>query len=96
MPVRRGPGATYDIGDPVQPHVLGSGAIRQAQMVKATAGNQRPYVSHSPPSELGGQGPYARPPGNVTAAGLVIDPKFEVDFEHLPTGQARPHDMLLK
>src|SRR5207244_383361 len=29
-------------------------------------------------------------------AGMTLDPKFDVDFEHFPTGQARPHDMLLK
>src|SRR2546426_601016 len=28
------------------------------------------------------------------SCGLALDSKFDVDFEHLATGQARPHDML--
>jgi len=27
---------------------------------------------------------------------MTLDPKFDVDFDHLATGQGRPHDMLLK
>jgi hypothetical protein len=53
-------------------------------------------VSNSLLSNLDGKVPYAVRLVNVTATGLVIDPKFDVDFEHLPTGEARPHDMLLK
>jgi hypothetical protein len=33
---------------------------------------------------------------NVGASGMSLDPKFDVDFNSLPTGQGRPHDMLLK
>ena len=33
---------------------------------------------------------------NVSPTGMTLDAKFDVDFEHFPTGQARPHDMLLK
>jgi len=86
----------YDIADPANPKLVSSVAIPQAQMLKLTTDNKRLYVSNSLLSNLDGKVPYAVRLVDVTSTGLVIDPKFEVDFEHLPTGQARPHDLLLK
>ena len=86
----------YDIADPANPKLVSSVAIPQAQMLKLTPDNKRLYVSNSLLSNLDGKVPYAVRLVDVTSTGLVIDPKFEVDFEHLPTGQARPHDLLLK
>ena len=86
----------YDIVDPAHPRLVSSVAIPQAQMLKLTPDNKRIYVSNSLLSNLDGKVPYRVLLVNVTPKGLSIDGKFDVDFEHLPTGQARPHDMLLK
>ena len=86
----------YDIADPLHPKLVSTVSIPQAQMLKLTPDNQRLYVSNSLLSNLDGKVPYAVRLLNVTPTGLVIDPKFDVDFEHLATGAARPHDMLLK
>jgi methanethiol oxidase len=86
----------YDIEEPLHPKLVSTVSIPQAQMLKLTPDNKRLYVSNSLLSNLDGKVPYAVRLVNVTPTGLVIDPKFDVDFEHLPTGEARPHDMLLK
>ena len=86
----------YDVGQPLHPKLVSTVSIPQAQMMKLTPDNQRLYVSNSLLSNLDGKVPYAVRLVNITASGLSIDPKFDVDFEHLPTGEARPHDMLLK
>ena len=86
----------YDVGQPLHPKLVSTVSIPQAQMMKLTPDNRRLYVSNSLLSNLDGKVPYAVRLVNITASGLSIDPKFDVDFEHLPTGEARPHDMLLK
>ena len=86
----------YDIADPANPKLVSSVAIPQAQMLKLTPDNKRLYVSNSLLSNLDGKVPYRVQLVNVTPKGLALDSKFDVDFEHLATGQARPHDMLLK
>ena len=86
----------YDVADPMQPKLVGTVAIPQAQMMKLTPDNKRLYVSNSLLSNLDGKVPYRVRLLNVGPTGMTLDPKFDVDFEHFPTGQARPHDMLLK
>ncbi len=86
----------YDVADPMQPKLVSSVAIPQAQMMKLTPDNRRLYVSNSLLSNLDGKVPYRVRLVNVTPTGMTLDAKFDVDFEHFPTGQARPHDMLLK
>jgi len=86
----------YDIRDPLHPKLVSSVAIPQAQMMKLTPDNQRLYVSNSLLSNLDGKVPYRVRLVNVGPKGLTLDAKFDVDFEHFATGQARPHDMLLK
>jgi len=86
----------YDIADPLHPKLVSTVAIAQAQMLKLTPDNRRLYVSNSLLSNLDGKVPYRVQLVTVGPKGLTLDPKFDVDFEHLPTGQARPHDMLLK
>jgi selenium-binding protein 1 len=86
----------YDIADPMQPKLVSTVAFPQAQMMKLTPDNKRLYVSNSLLSNLDGKVPYRVRLLNVGPTGMTLDPKFDVDFEHLPTGQARPHDMLLK
>ena len=86
----------YDVADPMQPKLLSTVAIPQAQMMKLTPDNKRLYVSNSLLSNLDGKVPYRVRLVNVGPRGMTLDAKFDVDFEHFPTGQARPHDMLLK
>src|SRR6266702_2761750 len=86
----------YDVADPMQPKLVSTVAIPQAQMMKLTPDNKRLYVSNSLLSNLDGKVPYRVRLVEVSAKGMTLDPKFDVDFEHLPTGEARPHDMLLK
>ena len=86
----------YDVADPMQPKLVSTVAIPQAQMMKLTPDNKRLYVSNSLLSNLDGKVPYRVRLVNLGPTGMTLDPKFDVDFEHFPTGQARPHDMLLK
>ncbi|HUL02343.1 MAG TPA: selenium-binding protein SBP56-related protein [Gemmatimonadales bacterium] len=86
----------YDISNPVKPTLVSTVAVPQAQMMKLTPDNQRLYISNSLLSNLDGKVPYRVRLINVGPKGMALDPKFDVDFENLPTGQARPHDMLLK
>jgi len=85
----------YDVSDPMAPKLVSTVAIPQAQMMKLTPDNKRLYVSNSLLSNLDGKVPYRVRLVNVTPTGMTLDAKFDVDFEHFPTGQARPHDMLL-
>src|SRR5437660_880411 len=86
----------YDVADPMQPKLVSTVTIPQAQMMKLTPDSKRLYVSNSLLSNLDGKVPYRVRLVNVGPTGMTLDPKFDVDFEHFPTGQARPHDMLLK
>jgi len=86
----------YDIANPLKPTLVSTVTVPQAQMMKLTPDNQRLYISNSLLSNLDGKVPYRVRLINVGASGMSLDPKFDVDFEHLPTGQGRPHDMLLK
>lgn len=86
----------YAISDQLHPKLVSSVAIPQAQMMKLTSDSRRLYVSNSLLSNLDGKVPYRVRLVNVTERGLELDPQFDVDFEHLPAGAARPHDMLLK
>ena len=86
----------YDISKPLTPTLVSKIDVPQAQMMKLTPDNQRLYISNSLLSNLDGKVPYRVRLINVGPTGMSLDPKFDVDFESLPTGQGRPHDMLLK
>ncbi|HYT04054.1 MAG TPA: selenium-binding protein SBP56-related protein [Gemmatimonadales bacterium] len=86
----------YDVTDALHPKLVSTVAIPQAQMMKLTPDNKRLYVSNSLLSNLDGKVPYRVRLLDVDAKGLKLDSRFDVDFEHFATGQARPHDMLLK
>jgi selenium-binding protein 1 len=86
----------YDVTNPAAPKLVSTVAVPQAQMMKLTPDNQRLYISNSLLSNLDGNVPYRVRLINVTATGMALDPKFDVDFQNFPTGAARPHDMLLK
>ncbi len=86
----------YDITSPLQPKLVSTAAVQQAQMMKLTPDNRRLYISNSLLSNLDGKVPYRVRLINVGPTGMTLDPRFDVDFDHFPTGQGRPHDMLLK
>jgi methanethiol oxidase len=86
----------YDISNPGKPTLVSMVSTPQAQMMKLSPDNKRLYISNSLLSNLDGKVPYRVRLINVGASGMSLDPKFDVDFEHLPTGEGRPHDMLLK
>jgi selenium-binding protein 1 len=86
----------YDISNPWKPTLVSTVTVPQAQMMKLSPDNQRLYISNSLLSNLDGKVPYRVRLINVAASGMSLDPKFDVDFEHFPTGPGRPHDMLLK
>src|SRR5256886_6495170 len=86
----------YYIADPGQPKLVSTVAFRHAQMMKLTPAHKRLYVSNSLPSNLDGKVPYRVRPIDGGAKGMTPDPWSAADSEQLPTGQARPHDMLLK
>src|SRR5260370_36009527 len=77
----------------MQPKLVSTVAIPQAQMMKLTPDNKRLYVSNSLLSNLDGKVPYRVRLVNVSPPGMTLDAKFDVAFDHFPTGQARPHDM---
>src|SRR5207237_9050553 len=86
----------YFIADPLQPKLVSTVPFPQAQMMKLTPDNKRLYVSNSLLSNLDGKVPYRVRLIDVGAKGMTLDPQFDVDFEHLSTGEAGPHDMQLK
>src|SRR5947208_2017329 len=74
------------------PHAVKAGTTPMTQGgAGAVAGAGRPAKAL-----LDGKVPYRVRLVNVGPSGMTLDAKFDVDFEHFPTGQARPHDMLLK
>ena len=86
----------YDISNPAKPTLVSTVQVPQAQMMKLTPDNRRLYISNSLLSNLDGKEPYRVRLINVGPGGMSLDTKFDVDFEHFATGEARPHDMLLK
>ncbi len=86
----------YDITNPLAPRLVSKVDVQQAQMMKLTPDNRRLYVSNSLLSNLDGKVPFRVRLIDVGPGGMTLDPKFDVDFDHFPTGPARPHDMLLK
>jgi methanethiol oxidase len=86
----------YEISNPLKPTLVSTVTVPQAQMMKLTPDSRRLYISNSLLSNLDGKAPFRVRLINVGPSGMSLDPKFDVDFDHFPTGQARPHDMLLK
>ncbi|HUK20856.1 MAG TPA: hypothetical protein VLV45_04780 [Gemmatimonadales bacterium] len=76
--------------------IIATVALVPLWVAATTPDNQRLYISNSLLSNLDGNVPYRVRLINVTATGMALDPKFDVDFQNFPTGAARPHDMLLK
>ncbi len=86
----------YDVSDPLHPKFISEVKLDQPNMMKLTPDSRRLYVSNSLLSNLDGKVPFRVRLLNVGPQGMTLDEKFDVDFDHFPTGAGRPHDMLLK
>lgn len=86
----------YDVSDPRQPKFVSEVKLDQPNMMKLSPDSRRLYVSNSLLSNLDGKVPFRVRLLNVGPTGMQLDDKFAVDFDHFPSGQGRPHDMLLK
>src|SRR5207247_8153410 len=71
----------YDVAVPMQPKLVSTVAIPQAQMMKLTPDNKRLYVSNSLLSNLDGKVHYRMRIVHVCSTGMTPDPKFDVDCE---------------
>src|SRR3989442_13619502 len=80
----------------MQPKLVSTVAIPQAQMMKLTPDNKRLYVSNSLLSNLDGKVPYRVRLVHVSPTGMKLDAKCDGGFDPLPTGQAPPHSRLLE
>src|SRR2546422_436925 len=86
----------YDVSDPLHPKFISEVKLDEPNMMKLTPDSRRLYVSNSLLSNLDGKVPFRVRLLNVGPQGMTLDEKFDVDFDHFPTGAGRPHDMLLK
>src|SRR2546421_504071 len=86
----------YDVSDPLHPKFISEVKLDQPNMMKLTPDSRRLYVSNSLLSNLDGKVPFRVRLLNVGPQGMTLDEKFDVDFDHFPTGAGRPHDMMLK
>jgi len=86
----------YDVSDPLHPKFISEVKLDQPNMMKLTPDSRRLYVSNSLLSNLDGKVPFRVRLLNVGPQGMTLDEKFDVDFDHFPSGAGRPHDMLLK
>jgi len=80
----------------LHPKFISEVKLDQPNMMKLTPDSRRLYVSNSLLSNLDGKVPFRVRLLNVGPQGMTLDEKFDVDFDHFPSGAGRPHDMLLK
>lgn len=87
----------YDVRNRLRPRLVSSVALPSPLMLNLSPDGRRLYVTNS------GMGVFDAPDVNyrvrlvnVGPGGMAVDRRFDVDFDALATGQARPHDMLLR
>ncbi len=86
----------YDIADPKNPRLLSEVELPQPNMMKLSPDSRRLYVTNSILSSLDGEVEFGAWLLHVGPDGIRIDEEFAPDFAGFPSGQAGPHDMLLK
>lgn len=67
----------------------------QPNMMHVTGDGKRMYISNSLLSTLDHAGTFWVRLAHIGPDGIKMDPFFNIDLMHLPTGPARAHDMLL-
>lgn len=86
----------WDVSDPEHPKLTSTVApVVQPNMMHVTGDGKRMYVSNSLLSTLDHSGRFYVRLIHVGPDGMKVDPFFNVDLNHLPTGPARGHDMLI-
>jgi selenium-binding protein 1 len=86
----------WDVSDPKKPR-LASTVVPgvQPNMMHVTGDGKRMYITNSLLSTLDHAGTFWVRLAHIGPDGIKMDPFFNVDLNHLPTGPARGHDMLL-
>ena len=86
----------WDVSDPERPKLFSSVSPGvQPNMMHVSGDGKRMYVSNSLLSTLDHAGTFWVRLVHVGVDGMKVDPFFNVDLGHFPTGPARGHDMLL-
>jgi methanethiol oxidase len=86
----------WDVSDPDHPTLFSTVAPGvQPNMMHLTGDGKRMYVSNSLLSTLDHAGRFWVRLVHVGPDGMKLDPFFNIDLNHFPTGPARGHDMLL-
>jgi selenium-binding protein 1 len=86
----------WDVSDPDHPKLVSTVAPGvQPNMMHLTGDGKRMYVSNSLLSTLDHAGRFWVRLVHVGPDGMKLDPFFNIDLNHFPTGPARGHDMLL-
>lgn len=86
----------WDVSDPEHPKLTSTVApVVQPNMMHVTSDGKRMYVTNSLLSTLDHSGRFYVRLIHVGPDGMKVDPFFNVDLNHFPTGPARGHDMLI-
>jgi methanethiol oxidase len=86
----------FDVSDPDRPKLVSTARPgTQPNMMHVTGDGKRMYVSNSLLSTLDRDGKFWVRLIRIGPDGMTVDPAFDVDLNHFPTGPARGHDMLL-
>lgn len=86
----------WDVTDPDTPRLVSTVSPGvQPNMMHVTGDGRRMYVSNSLLSTLDHAGRFWVRLIHVGVDGMQVDPFFNIDLNHFPTGPARGHDMLI-
>ncbi len=86
----------WDVSDPDHPKLTSTVSPGvQPNMMHVTGDGKRMYVTNSLLSTLDHAGRFWIRLVHVGPDGLKVDPFFNIDLNHFPTGPARGHDMLI-
>ena len=86
----------WDVSDPEHPKLTSTVVpCVQPNMMHVTGDGKRMYVTNSLLSTLDHSGRFYVRLVHVGPDGMKVDPFFNIDLNHLPTGPARGHDMLI-
>ncbi len=86
----------WDVSDPEHPKLTSTVApVVQPNMMHVTGDGKRMYVTNSLLSTLDHSGRFYVRLVHTGPDGMKVDPFFNVDLNHFPTGPARGHDMLI-
>ncbi|MHC5536765.1 selenium-binding protein SBP56-related protein [Singulisphaera rosea] len=86
----------WDVADPDAPKLVSTVSPGvQPNMMHNTFDGKRMYVTNSLLSTLDHAGRFWIRLVHIGPDGMKVDPFFNVDLNHLPTGPARGHDMLI-